>query len=78
MYCFAFINFSSLVIKGTFLILLMALANNFILVAVKETITTSDLWKPVKADALWISQFQLKKISNLNSVSYPWMRVMSK
>ena len=64
--------------SGTILTLLTALVNNSILVDVKETITTTEVWKLVKVDVLWISQFQLKKTSNLNFVSCPWMKEMSK
>ena len=63
--------------SGTILTLLMELANNSILVDAKETITTTEVWKLVKVDVLWISLFQLKKTSNSNFASCPWLKEMS-
>ena len=62
---------------GTILTLLTALANNSILVDVKGMITTTEVWKLVKVDVLWISLFQLKKTSNSNFASCPWLKEMS-
>ena len=64
--------------SGTILTLLTALANNSILVDAKETITTTEVWKLVKVDVLWISLFQLKRISNSNFASCPCLKEMSK
>ena len=63
---------------GTILTLLMVLANNSILVDAKEMITTTEVWKLVKVDVLWISLFQLKRTSNSNFASCPWLKEMSK